>query len=217
MSPRLERVSPLPLSVAVMLPPLWPGETPLSGPVGLIVLVAVRIRLCRSENSIWENFSQLGGEEGLEAAACLSHLRVRLWSERKSSHNQFSAYEVLTDNYIYHWLHLLVIMRQSVVECIILTHIIKLCTVVEHEIDVSNKLVWRVIMSGTPLVEFGPDHRQIHRPLNDLVVMTSLCEKAAALRISWDQNNAATIVKGKWFKCNYLTTLSASKKLKKIK
>ncbi len=54
----------------------------------------------------------------------------------------------------------------------------------EHEIDVSNKLVWRVIMSGTPLVEFGPDHRQIHRPLNDLVVMTSLCEKAAALRIS---------------------------------
>lgn len=36
-------------------------------------------------------------------------------------------------------------------------------------------------MSGIPLVEFGPDHRQVHRPLNDLVVMTSLHEKPATI------------------------------------
>lgn len=81
LSPRLERVSPLPLPVA-LLSPLWPGETTLSGPVGLIVLVAVRVRLGRKENSVWENFFQLGDEERLEAAACLGHLGVRLWSER---------------------------------------------------------------------------------------------------------------------------------------
>lgn len=80
MSPGLERVSPLPLPVA-LLPPLRPGETTLSGPVGLIVLIAVRVRLSRGEDSVWENFFQLGDEERLEAAACLSHLRVRLWSE----------------------------------------------------------------------------------------------------------------------------------------
>lgn len=28
-------------------------------------------------------------------------------------------------------------------------------------------------MSSVPLVEFGPDHGQVHRPLDDLVVMTS--------------------------------------------
>ncbi len=36
-------------------------------------------------------------------------------------------------------------------------------------------------MSGIPLVEFGPDHGQVHRPLDDLVVMTSLREKALTI------------------------------------
>lgn len=98
-SPRLERVSPLPLPVA-LLPPLWPGETTLSGPVGLIILIAVGVRLRRGENSVWENFFQLGGEEHLQAAACLGHLRVGLLSksETKSYYTQISASEVLTDD-----------------------------------------------------------------------------------------------------------------------
>lgn len=74
-------MSPLPLPVA-LLPPLRPGETALGGSVGLVVLVAVRVHLGRRENSVWENFPQLGNEERLEAAAGLGHLRVRLWSER---------------------------------------------------------------------------------------------------------------------------------------
>lgn len=82
MPPRLERVSPLPLPVA-LLPPLWPGETTVGGPVGLIILIAVRFHLSSGENSFWENFFQLGDEERLEAAASLGHLRVGLWSERE--------------------------------------------------------------------------------------------------------------------------------------
>lgn len=80
--PRLERLPPLPLPVA-LLPPLWPRETTLRGPVGLIVLIAVRIRLGHGENCARENFLQLGGEKGLQAAACLGHLRVRLQSGRR--------------------------------------------------------------------------------------------------------------------------------------
>ena len=82
MSPRLQRVSPLPLPVA-LLPPLWPGETTLGGSAGLVVLIAVRVSLCRWEHSVWEHFFQLGDEERLKAAARLGHLRVRLWSDRE--------------------------------------------------------------------------------------------------------------------------------------
>lgn len=82
MSPRLDRVSPLPLPVA-LLPPLWPGKTTVSSPACLIVFITVRVHLSHRENSVWENFFQLGCEECLEAAPCLGHLRVRLWTERK--------------------------------------------------------------------------------------------------------------------------------------
>ena len=82
MSPRLERVSPFPLPVA-LLPPLWPGETALSGSERLIVFIAVGVRLKCRENSVRENVSQLGSEELLKAAARLGHLRVRLWSQKE--------------------------------------------------------------------------------------------------------------------------------------
>lgn len=169
MSPWLERVSSLPLPVA-LLPPLWPRETTLSHPVGLIVLIAVRVRLCRRENSVWENFFQLRGEERLEAAASLGHLRVRLSpeGEREITLRTLHGFSVIIKLNTHNDIHFL-------------TYIIELCTVAEHEIDISNKLVWWVIMSGIPLVEFGPDHRQVHRPLNDLVVMTSLHEKPATI------------------------------------
>lgn len=54
------------------------------------------------------------------------------------------------------------------------THVIELGTVAEHEEDIGNELLWRVIMLTVPLVELGSDHRQVHGPLDDLVVMTSL-------------------------------------------
>lgn len=40
MPPRLERLPPLPLPVA-LLSSLWPREPALSGPVSLVVLIAV--------------------------------------------------------------------------------------------------------------------------------------------------------------------------------
>lgn len=49
-------------------------------------------------------------------------------------------------------------------------------------------------MSGIPLVEFGPDHGQVHGPLDDLVVMTSLCEKAATFKTILDQIHSATSI-----------------------
>lgn len=56
-------------------------------------------------------------------------------------------------------------------------------------------------MVGIPLVEFGSDHRQVDRPLYDLVVMTSLHEKAITFKTFLDQNHAATLVQDKSFKC----------------
>lgn len=85
-------MSPFPLPVAV--PPLWPEEATLRGSVGLIVLVAVRVRLGHRENSVLENFFQLGGEECHKAAAGLGHLRVRLWSETE----QMNVSEILTND-----------------------------------------------------------------------------------------------------------------------
>ncbi len=49
-------------------------------------------------------------------------------------------------------------------------------------------------MVGIPLVEFGSDHRQVNRPLYDLVIMTSLREKATTLKTFLDQNHAAALV-----------------------
>lgn len=83
-------MSPLPLPVT-LLPPLWPGETTLGGPVCLIVLITITVRLSHRKNSVRENFLQLGGEEPLQAAACLGHLRIRLQSERHSYYTQISA------------------------------------------------------------------------------------------------------------------------------
>lgn len=79
--PRLERVSPLPLPVA-LLPPLGPGEAALSRPVGLVILVAVGLGLGYGEYPVGENLLQLADEERLEAAAGLSHLRIGLRSHR---------------------------------------------------------------------------------------------------------------------------------------
>lgn len=77
MPPRLEGVPPLPLPVA-LLPPLRPGEAALGAPAGLVVLVAVGVGLHRGEASVWEHLLQPADEERLQAAACLSHLRVGL-------------------------------------------------------------------------------------------------------------------------------------------
>lgn len=82
---------------------------------------------------------------------------------------------------------IIIIMRQTVhwintYKVSVLTYIIELCTVVEHEIDISNKLIRWVIMSRIPLIEFGSDYRQIHWPLDDLVVMASLHEKAVIFK-----------------------------------
>lgn len=44
----------------------------------------------------------------------------------------------------------------------------------EHEIDVSHKLLGGVVMLRAPLVESCSDDGQVDRPLDDLVVMTSL-------------------------------------------
>lgn len=87
MSPGLKRLSPLPLPVA-LLPPLRPGETTLSGSDGLIILIAVTVRLSHWENSAWEHFFQLGGEKGLEVAASLRHFRIGLWSDRRTKCSQ---------------------------------------------------------------------------------------------------------------------------------
>lgn len=79
--PGLERVSPLPLPVA-LLPPLRPGEAALGRPVGLVVLVAVGLGVGDGEDPVGENLPQLGDEKGLEAAAGLSHLGIRLRTQR---------------------------------------------------------------------------------------------------------------------------------------
>lgn len=71
----------------------------------------------------------------------------------------------------------IVIVTECTDGCRFLTHVIELCAVAEHEVDISNKLVWWVIVLGVPLVELGPDHRQVDRPFNDLVVVTSLHEE----------------------------------------
>lgn len=65
-------------------------------------------------------------------------------------------------------------------------------------------------MSGVPLVEFGPDHRQVHGPLNDLVVMTSLREKAVTFKIILNHGHAAKFRLNS-SQCNYLISLSAFK------
>lgn len=82
----LEGISPLPLPVA-LLPPLGPGEPAPRCPVGLVVLVAVRIVLGHRERSVWKNLFELGDEEHLQTAACLGHLGVGLWAERER-HNR---------------------------------------------------------------------------------------------------------------------------------
>lgn len=110
MSPRFQRVSPLPLPVT-LFPPLWPGETTLSGPVGLIILITVAVRLSCRENSVRENFFQLGGEKRLQTAACLGHFRIRLWSERERAITQISTTEgMITSIYNLNWEGSLIIM-----------------------------------------------------------------------------------------------------------
>lgn len=112
-----------------LLPPLRPGETPLSGPVALIVLVTVRVQLSRREDSVGENLFQLGDEEHLKTTACLSHLRVRLLSGIDGD----IAIRSMAGT---------VIVTEFIDGCTFLTHIIELCAVAEHEVDISNKLVW---------------------------------------------------------------------------
>lgn len=111
-----------------LLPPLRPGEPPLSGPVALIVLVTVGVQLSRREDSVGENLFQLGDEEDLKTTACLSHLGVRLLSGK--DRDQINAMVGI------------VIATEFTHGCTFLTHIIELCAVVEHEVDISNKLVW---------------------------------------------------------------------------
>lgn len=89
MSPGVEGVSPLPLPVA-LLPPLWPGETVLIGPVCLIILITVRVFLSHGEGSVGEHLSQFGAEESLQAAACLCHLRVRLENRERGRYTESS-------------------------------------------------------------------------------------------------------------------------------
>lgn len=172
MPPRLERLPPLPLPVA-LLSSLWPREPALSGPVSLVVLIAVWIHLSHGEDSAWENFLQVGGKEGLEAAACLGHLRVRLqWRGGGSNYSKVvTSDDIETDVY-----------TQKQAEFRLLTYVIELCTVAEHEIHVGHKLIRWAVTLGIPLAQLGPDHRQVHWPLDDLVVMACLCEKAVAFK-----------------------------------
>lgn len=188
MSPRLDRVSPLPLPVA-LFPPLWPGKAAISSPACLIVFITVRVHLSQRKNSVWENFFQLGREECLEAAPCLGHLWVGLWSEGKREIT-FKRVQLTDDDYIIISTFKLGLIVTMIINITVhrgsqvLTYIIELCAVVEHEIDISNKLIWWLITLSIPLIELGPDHRQVHWPLDDLVVMASLHAKAVTFETS---------------------------------
>lgn len=59
-------------------------------------------------------------------------------------------------------------------------------------------------MLSIPLVESGPDHSQVHGPLNDLVVMTSLHEKAEAFDTDLDIMHPDTLDPCNSFQCNNL-------------
>lgn len=72
-SPPVERVTPLPLPVAVLLP-IWPREASHSDAMDLLVAVTVGVVLQGWEGSVGIDLIQLGAEELFEVPARLGHL-----------------------------------------------------------------------------------------------------------------------------------------------
>ena len=58
-----------------------------------------------------------------------------------------------------------------------LPYIVELGAVPEHEGDIGYKLLWGVVVTGVALAQLGSDHRQVHGPLDDLVVVPSLSKQ----------------------------------------
>ena len=58
-----------------------------------------------------------------------------------------------------------------------LPYIVELDAVPEHEGDIDYKLLRGVVVTTVALAQLGSDHRQVHGPLNDLVVVPSLSKQ----------------------------------------
>lgn len=146
-------------------------------------------KLCRGKplsGSRWRTSRDCGPLEPPRSQAAFRDGK-RQWGRCRWSTDRWFSYALFKRGFIVirltvYWVHTF------------LTYIVKLCAVAKHEIDISNKLLCRDIVLSIPLVEFGSDHGQIHRPLNDLVVMTSLHEKTETFNTGLDKIHPDTKV-----------------------